>query len=388
MRIMTDLIEVKIAERIREKGGKTYYVGGFVRDLLLGKDNKDIDIEVHGIQQNDLLSILAEFGEPLSYGDSFGIYSLAGHNIDIAMPRTEKNVGKGHKDFEVFVDPYIDLTTAIERRDFTINAIYKDVLTGEIIDPFNGINDLRNKIIRHINSKTFIEDPLRVLRACQFASRFNFNIDENTIELCKTIDITTLSKERVEKELEKALLQSNNPSLFFKFLKQMNQLNYYFNNVNTDLIDVANKYIKQVNNKYAYLLSALSINASFDITMFTNEKDVCEYVENMKSNINKVYSNDYELFKLFDNLKNINDFIYLKISINEKNKELLNKYDEYKQLMLKPYVMGKDLIENGFKPGEYYNEALKYAKDLRIQGIEKEEALKLVIKYVNNIKIN
>lgn len=378
-------IEIKIANKVKENGGKTYYVGGYVRDLLLGKENKDIDIEVHGIEPNKLLEILSEFGKPLSYGKSFGIYSLEGTNIDVAMPRIERNIGSGHKDFEVYVDPYIDIKKAIERRDFTINAIYKDVLTSEIIDPFNGIKDLENKTIRHINETSFVEDPLRVLRACQFASRFNFEISPHTIELCSSIDITSLSKQRIEEELKKALLQSDNPSIFFIYLNKMNQLDYYFKDCNLDYIDKANKYIDKINNKYAYLLSALSINSDFEITKFTNQNDIYEYVENMRTYINSSYSNDYELFKIFNNVIDINDYIYLRMLVNNEDDSLFVLYDKYKELISKPYVMGNDLIERGYKPGEYFNAALNYAKDLRILGIDKQEAIELVIKYIEEI---
>lgn len=379
---MTEAIEIKIANKVKENGGRTYYVGGFVRDLLLGKENKDIDIEVHGIEPNELFEILSEFGEPLSYGKSFGVYSLKGQNIDIAMPRIESNTGKGHKDFEIYVDPYIDLNKAIERRDFTINAIYKDVLSGEIIDPFNGRKDLENKTIRHINSKAFIEDPLRVLRACQFASRFNFDIADGTIDLCKTIDITSLSKERVQEELRKALLQSKNPSLFFNHLKNMNQLDYYFRDCNLDYIDDANKHIDSINNKYAYLLSSLSIDSTFEIMKFSSQNDIYEYVENMRTYIKSSYSNDYELYKIFNSVIDINDYIYLRNVVEKDNTNLFDKYENYKLLMSKPYVMGNDLIEKGFKPGKYFNDALKYAKELRLLGVEKEEAIELVVNYI------
>lgn len=382
---MNDSIEIKIANRVKEYGGKTYYVGGFVRDNILGRDNKDIDIEVHGIDQERLVSVLSEFGNPLSYGKSFGVYSIEGYSIDIALPRIEKNIGKGHKDFNIVVDPYIELTKAIERRDFTINAIYKDVLTNEIIDPFNGINDLNNKTIRHINKETFIEDPLRVLRACQFASRFEFDIAPETIELCKSIDITTLSKERIEEELKKALLQSNRPSLFFKHLNDMNQLNYYFNDVNTKYIDDANKYINKINNKYEYLLSSLAIDTTFEITKFTNNNSVFEYVENMRHNIKSSYSNDQELYMIFNSLIDINDYIYLRNIVVNDNDNLFVKYDKYKQLISKPCVTGNDLIKAGYKPGEYFNDALKYANVLRLNGIEKEEAMQLVINYIKTL---
>lgn len=381
-------IEQAIAKLVNEAGGKTYYVGGFVRDFLLGIENKDVDIEVHGISNSKLLEILNKVGKPLSYGKSFGIYSLEGEDIDIAMPRVEKNTGDGHKDFDVYVNPYIDLNTAIKRRDFTINAIYKDVLTGELIDPFNGQKDLKNKVIRHIDSDTFVEDPLRVLRGAQFASRFEFDIAEETIELCKEIDIKTLSKQRIEEELKKALLKSNKPSIFFKCLQDMNQLSYWFNEVNTKYIDKANKYIKNINNKYAYLLSSLCIDSSFDVSSITNEKEIIEYVDSMKNNIHQSFNNDYEINNIFFNLKDINDYIYLRMTINESDNYLFDSYEKYKVLINKPYVMGKDLIELGYEPSMYFNEVLKYATTLRLKGTDKNEALKLVDEYIKKISSN
>lgn len=381
-------IEQAIAKLVNEAGGKTYYVGGFVRDLLLGIENKDVDIEVHDISNSKLLEILNKVGKPLSYGKSFGIYSLEGEDIDIAMPRIEKNTGDGHKDFDVYVNPYIDLNTAIKRRDFTINAIYKDVLTGELIDPFNGQKDLKNKVIRHIDSDTFVEDPLRVLRGAQFASRFEFDIAEETMKLCKGIDIKTLSKQRVEEELKKALLKSNKPSIFFKCLQDMNQLSYWFNDVNTKYIDKANKYIENINNKYAYLLSSLCIDSSFDVSTITNEKEIIEYLDSMKNNIHQSFNNDYEINNLFFNLKDINDYIYLRMTINESDNYLFDSYEKYKVLINKPYVMGKDLIELGYEPSIYFNEALKYATTLRLKGTDKNEALKLVDEYIKKISSN
>ena len=386
--VMDNLVEYKIAEKVSQKGGKTYYVGGFVRDSLLGIDNKDVDIEVHGISPETLYNILLEVGEPLSYGKSFGIYSLKGMNIDIAMPRIEKNTGRGHKDFEVYVDPYIDLTTAIKRRDFTINAIYKDVLSGEIIDPFNGIKDLENKTIRHIDDVSFVEDSLRVFRAAMFASRFNFDIAKETIDLCKTIDTKTLSKQRVEEELKKALLKSDKPSLFFKYLKQMNQLDYWFSGINTELIDKAIIYKNNINHLYEYLLSSLCIYSEYDIKTIVDENNIVDYVNNMKNNIDVDINNDYEINKLFFSLRNINDYIYLKMCINDSYNYLLDKVKPYEELIKHPYVMGKDLVENGLEPGEYFTIALNYANDLILSGINKEEALHKTIQYIKKITNN
>ena len=226
--MMNKGIAEQIAEYVREAGGRVFYVGGFVRDRLLGIDNKDVDIEVHGIDPDALLEILRRIGEPLTFGKSFGVFALKGEDIDIAMPRRERAVGSGHRDFEVDVDPFIGTREAARRRDFTVNSMMEDVLTGGIVDHFGGRRDLDEGVIRHIDPETFIEDPLRVLRGAQFAARFNFTIAPDTIELCRGIDLSVLSRERVEEELKKALLKADKPSVFFESLRAMDQLDVWF----------------------------------------------------------------------------------------------------------------------------------------------------------------
>ena len=119
-----------IARRVSESGGRAYYVGGFVRDSLTGRENKDVDIEVHGISPRELESILDSLGQRLSVGESFGVYNIKGCSLDIAMPRKEEQRGQGHRDFDIFVDPFIGTESAARRRDFTVNAMMQDVLTG------------------------------------------------------------------------------------------------------------------------------------------------------------------------------------------------------------------------------------------------------------------
>lgn len=218
-------LAVQIAKKVEEADGTTYFVGGYVRDSVLGIPNKDIDIEIHNIQPEVLENILRQFGDiqTRTVGNNFGIYNIKGFDIDISLPRKEKAVGKGHKDFEIVVDPYLSLEESAKRRDFTINALMEDVLTGEIKDYFGGLSDLQNGIIKHIDDNTFVEDPLRVLRACQFAARFNFTIAPKTIELCKNMDISELPKERIAGELTKALIKGDKPSIFFNSLYEMNQ---------------------------------------------------------------------------------------------------------------------------------------------------------------------
>ena len=218
----------RVAEAVNEAGGRTFYVGGFVRDRLLQQVNTDIDIEVHGVTPEVLEEILDSLGGCTRMGVSFGVYGVQGCTLDIAMPRREEATGRGHRDFQVYVDPFLGTEKAARRRDFTINAMMEDVLTGEIIDHFGGRQDLKEGILRHVDSSTFAEDPLRVLRGAQFAARFNLTIDSDTVEICRNMDLTTLAPERVMGELEKALLQSERPSVFFETLREMNQLHDWF----------------------------------------------------------------------------------------------------------------------------------------------------------------
>ena len=124
----------KIAAAADRAGGRVYYVGGCVRDGLLGRESKDIDLEVHGIPVSKLEEILDGLGERIAKGVSFGVFGLRHCGLDIAMPRSEKATGRGHKDFAVFVDPFLGEEKAARRRDFTVNALMQNVLTGEILD--------------------------------------------------------------------------------------------------------------------------------------------------------------------------------------------------------------------------------------------------------------
>ncbi|MBQ8403212.1 MAG: hypothetical protein IJX55_02155 [Clostridia bacterium] len=225
-------LALRIASAVKSCGGETYFVGGYVRDALLNIENKDIDIEVHGITPETLENILDNIGKRLEFGKSFGVYNLSGSSVDIAMPRKETATGRGHRDFTIDVDPFIGTKKAAERRDFTIGALMQNVLTGEIIDHFGGKHDLENGVIRHVCDASFAEDPLRVFRAAQFASRFGFSIATETAELCQKMDISALPKERVWEETKKALLKAENPSVFFENLRIFGKLSPFFEELN------------------------------------------------------------------------------------------------------------------------------------------------------------
>lgn len=227
----------RIAAAVHEAGGRTYYVGGCVRDWLLGRETKDIDIEVHGVPVPALEAILDSLGQRLSMGESFGVMGLRHYALDIAMPRSETATGRGHRDFAVFVDPFLGEEKAASRRDFTMNALMRDVLTGEILDFFGGRKDLTRGIIRHVNDRTFPEDPLRVFRAAQFAARFAYRVADETLSLTAAMDVAALPGERILAELKKALLRAARPSVFFETLRKMGQLSRWFPEAEA-LIDV------------------------------------------------------------------------------------------------------------------------------------------------------
>ena len=177
---------------------RVYLVGGCVRDEILGTKPREYDIEVYDISPDEFDKLMMKLGAK-GVGKSFFVYKWK--NFDISLPRIETKTAKGHKGFQVSLTQ--DEKTASKRRDFTMNALMKNIFNGEILDFWGGINDINNKTIRHIDKNTFIEDPLRVLRAMQFASRLKFKIDKRTINLCKTLDLNELSNERIYMEFEK-----------------------------------------------------------------------------------------------------------------------------------------------------------------------------------------
>ncbi len=183
-----------------------WLVGGFVRDALRGEPSKDIDIEVFGIPPENLENILNRCFEVMTVGKAFGVFKLRGLEVDVALPRREHKAGTGHKGFEIDSDPFMTEKSASQRRDFTINAIYWDPLSGKILDPLRGEEDLKQGLLRHCSNQ-FSEDPLRVLRAMQFIARFNLEVDPSTLELCRSIPMEGLPPERIMEEWRKLILK-------------------------------------------------------------------------------------------------------------------------------------------------------------------------------------
>ena len=204
-------VALRLATAVKAAGGRAVIVGGWVRDDLLGRPSKDLDIEVFGIDGERLRTIAAGFGRVDTVGESFTVYKVAG--LDVSLPRRESKIGRGHRGFAVDGDPDLSFAEAARRRDFTINAMSRDPLTGELIDPSGGAADLNARVLRMVDSRTFGDDSLRVLRAVQFAARFDLTIDDATADVCRAIPLDDLPSERVWGELEKLLLMARRPSV-------------------------------------------------------------------------------------------------------------------------------------------------------------------------------
>ena len=439
----------RLAEEVRKHGGTAYYVGGYVRDHLLNLENKDIDIEIHGVEVDVLKGILDSLGERISMGESFGIFGLRGYGVDIALPRKEKAIGKGHRDFETFTDPMIGTLEAAKRRDFTINALMMDVLTGEIVDHFGGREDLKSRILRHVSTETFPEDALRVLRGAQFAARFHCAVAPETIRLCKEMPLSHLSRERVWEELRKALMKADRPSVFFWTLREMNQLKTWFPEVQNLIgveqnpayhaegdvfchtmmvLDEAAKYRDEASDPFGFMLTALCHDFGKAVSTEVIKGKICSYnhetkglplVEDfLKRLSNESKRMDYVLNltefhmrpntlialgssekatnKMFDSVSSPKDLVYFAKSdhfgrITSAEKEfqedaLWERLRVYEELMKKPYVMGRDLMEAGLRPHTFFKELLDYAHKLRLAGVEKESALKQTLAYARKSK--
>ena len=446
---MEDSMETarRLAQKVAGAGGRTFFVGGFVRDRLLGIPNKDVDVEVHGIEAGTLEEILDTLGQRTQMGLSFGVYGLKHCSLDIAMPRKEQATGRGHRDFAVYTDPFLGPEKAARRRDFTVNALMEDVLTGEIVDPFGGRRDLEKGILRHVSDDSFPEDPLRVLRGAQFAARFGFRVAEETVRLCKTMDLSALPRERVLGELQKALEKAPRPSVFFEVLRQMEQLTVWFPELQT-LIGVpqdpvhhpegdawthtmavldAAAGLREAEEHPRYLLMAALCHdlgkAETTVTIENRVRSIGheeagvtiaqrlldrlgvpreekKYVQNMvllHMRPNALAGCDAGVKstnKLFDSALCPEDLILLARADRLGQKKdpageeawLRSRLESYRETMAKPYVMGRDLMEMGFAPDARFSQALAYAHKLRLAGVEKADALKQTVGYLRKLQ--
>jgi tRNA nucleotidyltransferase (CCA-adding enzyme) len=259
-----------IAGDVRQAGGRAFLVGGWVRDRvaahLAGAAEPppalEYDLEVYGVPAQALVPLLARHGSVRLVGESFAVYKLVPANgpepggggrtagraagiaggpaggpgaaaIDVSLPRRDTKVAPGHRGFEVEGDPGLSIEEASRRRDFTVNAMLHDPLTGETIDVWGGRRDLEKRVLRAVDPATFVEDSLRVLRAVQFAARFEFDVDSDTERLCRGIPLDDLPPERIRGEIEKLLLAAVRPSVGLAWADRLGVIDRLFPELKT-----------------------------------------------------------------------------------------------------------------------------------------------------------
>ncbi|MFW3440106.1 CCA tRNA nucleotidyltransferase [Aliarcobacter butzleri] len=367
-------------------------VGGCVRDSFLNKKIKDYDVEIFNFDSLEILEkSLKKFGNVNLVGKSFGVLTLKidEYDFDFSLPRIEKKVGNSHQDFEVSTNANLSFKEAAIRRDFTINAIGYDYFKNEILDPFGGMNDLKNKIIKHIDDKTFVEDSLRVYRSVQFASRFEFKIDQNTKILCKKIvssgELKFLPKERVFEELKKLFLKSKKPSLGLNLLKEFNIMNIQQNLEEIDNLAFILKDKNYDDFRKLYLFYSClckGMNEDETFSFIKNLTDDKKFIKNILILNETNLTNDIKILKRLSLKLKLEDLIVLNQAFGNtislevfeilKNLDILNT-------PIKPLVFGKDLIKLGFVPSEKFKEILDFAFNLQIEdNLSKSNIIKKI----------
>ncbi len=216
-----------VARAVAAAGGRAVLVGGFVRDRLLGIDSKDYDVEIYGLAPDTVSDLLADFGELMEIGRAFGVLRVKGIDADFSLPRRDSKSGSGHRGFDIVFDPNLDFAEASRRRDLTVNSIALDPLSGEILDPHGGRNDLELGVLRATDPAHFAEDPLRGLRTAQFAARLEMTPDDALTRLCSQLDLAELPAERIYEELRKLLIKARRPSIGFEFLRRARLLRFF-----------------------------------------------------------------------------------------------------------------------------------------------------------------
>ena len=397
-----------IFDKLLNNSIKPIIIGGYVRDFLLKKESKDIDIELYGISSfTKLEKILEEFGDVNSVGKSFGVCKLRVNDLDLdfSFPRRDSKIGNGHKGFEIKIDSSLDFKTATSRRDFTINAIGYDIKTKKILDPFNGQEDLKNKTLRAVDIKKFGDDPLRILRAIQFSSRFNLSIDNELFITCKNMIknslLGELPKERVFIEIQKLLLKSPSPSWGIKLLNSLGAFNYFteFKNMNIPELEKTYKAVdtmgslKTANSKtnIILMLAVLCYQLSAEkcetfLFKLSNDKSLFNRILSLlkhQNDINFEQFSDYDIYVLATKIT-IEEFVLFSIAISQtkiKSENINNLKIRAEELGVlhkkaKAIVQGKDIISFGLKPSEEFSKILDRAYTAQISGafVTKEEA--------------
>lgn len=376
---------IDVLKAIRDDGGLGIVVGGAVRDAILGKTGKDIDIEVYNIPGEKLFSVLSEFGKVNAVGKSFGVYKLklGPTEIDFSLPRKDRKIGAGHRGFEVDVDHMLSYHDAAKRRDFTINTLGYDPLTKTVYDPHGGMDDLKRGVIRMTDPEAFKEDPLRVLRMAQFAARFGFDVDPETIAHAKVApELETLPKERLFEEFKKALLRAQRPGTFVLALSSSHALERIVPELHGKDVEVAGLLDKvapaRTGNADDDLILMLSAIAWETTPRFlggiTSEVDIIKRVSNVYAGLHglkkKWPESDEDIRRWLHTIHPANLKIVEALSQVVFGKVTEGLFTRVAGLLdqVAPIVLGRHLKELGLSPGPVMGKILKQLHDLQLAG--------------------
>ncbi len=391
---------LKIAGDIRAAGGRAFLVGGWVRDAMLGKSCRDYDIEVYDMAQDALVPLLSKYGRTNLVGKAFGVIHLAmkGLSLDFSFPRTENKVGYGHRGFVVHTDEKLSFKEAALRRDFTINAMGMELPELTLCDPYGGVEDLKAHRLKHV-SDAFAEDSLRILRGVQFASRFELTLAPETAELCKSLSLEDLSKERIYEEFKKWLLKPGKPSLGLRAFLEMDLLRFFpevkplggsYENLGQFLDNISRNAATEPEESrmamaFAALLSGNSCAEEWEkfLTGITNEVKLLRNVPKLlryssTASPEGAFLDDSEIRRLSVALEGLREYCILVVSnpmFGEQARLAFVERLKARAIELgvfenapEPYLTGRYLMSLGLKPGKQFGDLIRESFELQLDG--------------------
>jgi len=395
----------RIFDKLNKNGIKSLIIGGYVRDYFLHLHSKDIDIELyHASSLTQVIKILENFGSVNCVGKSFAVLKLhyKGYDLDFSLPRKDNKIAKGHKGFAITVDNTLSFEEASRRRDFTINAMAYDVIEKKLLDPHHGLEDLKKRCLKAVDLSRFAEDPLRLLRAVGFASRFEFHIEKKLFLLMQSMvkeeRLKELPKERVFEEIKKILLKSKKPSTAFYLLKQLNLKEFGFSilfQLEQTYFDKTLQYLDNFSsiknqtkdyNETVIIMLALLVQhmqkpQEFLLQLTDNKQILKDVLELLTTHFDISQISDFNLLKLAKKINIRRYALYLKALYPDEKKVLFleekaRKLGVYEKA-LPALINGDDLIKLGYKPSKNFKKILTflYNKQLQDTTQTKEELL-------------
>lgn len=327
---------------IKDTSNKLFYIGGVVRDELLGRESFDIDITYVG----NAIEYCSKFGEVIQENPDFGTVrvNVGGREVDFASTRSESYPRKGH--LPVVEKIGCSLKEDVLRRDFTINALAKSVTTGEIVDYTGGLEDLKNKKLKVLHDESFIDDPTRIIRGLKFSIRFGFDLDEHTRKLQEEY-LANINYDMSYKRVKKELIETFNLNSNKAFERFINENIYKLvteNDVKIPDIDIE-KLVNDYKPEYVWLVYVGVLKDLSKLPLTKIEQKIIDEVPN------KILSNDFEIYKAFENARLETVLLY---GILYDEKIARHYLDDLKQIKIS--VTGNDLLDLGIKPSQRYQE--------------------------------